>query len=878
PQKAAIVDHDGTRETTWAELLETATKIACYAQREGLSGIVPILQGRTMEYVATILGLNMAGIAVVNLTDTYPEERVNYICEDVGASVHADNVFVERAMGFPAEPFEFCGDLSDIAMLLYTSGSTGTPKGVVYDNHCLLCSIARNIKEVELDEQVIYASTGAFNFAVSQFELLATLASGATVHIISEDCRKDVSQITQYFNKHKISHAFIPFQLFRQIHIPLPFMKLVLLGSERIIDITLQTYKIMIVYASSESTLFVTHLILDRAYENPPIGKPVNGMTVYLLDKDGNLCDEGEICVAGPIAKGYWNRPELTAKTFVPNPFATGEHDKVLLHTGDIAKRLPDGNFLYLNRNDWMVKISGQRVEPGEIEAVMQQLPEVKQAVVKGFIDTHGQAYLCGFYTVTRPTSNETVRMYLAKNLPTYMQPRYLTQLVAFPTNINGKLDRLSLEAPKAAEFQSEYVAPETPEESLICRAFETVLNVKPIGVFDDFFRMGGDSLGIMALMIETEQLHLKPEYVFNGKTPRGIAALIPKDSTTQTDIYADCQEVRAFSPLTSSQKIVMNIYLSAPWSDVFNMPYLCTFPLDADVERIRKALLTVFAHYPVLSVKVVKQDGIYGMVQCPERKLDIPILDIREDELAQKKIEFVIPFRPEDDLLIRSVIYRTEKQIYLFWDTYHMVMDGTSMPLFFKQFVRAYQGEALVPEQFTQFHLSNCEQKFRQSKLFQEAKRFFDQKLTGHIFPSAPAFDHPDANYIGGSHVMLRSLAGQVFADKLERFVNTHGITVATFFTGMFAYTLQEMTQNEDVYFLSVESGRNDPRFQNTLGQVIQHIPLTVSFAKEATVIEHLQKLQADFIESLPYDYFPFELLEREYGVTPYIMYIYQG
>lgn len=879
PKKIAIVDRDGTRETTWVELLEVATKIAVHARRKGINGIIPIVQGRTMEYVASIMGLNMAGIAAVNLTDDYPEERVKYICEDVGATLCIDSAFVEEAMNVPIEPFEPCGDLSDIAMLLYTSGSTGTPKGVVFDNSCILQCIARNIKEMELDESVIFASTAMFSFAMFQFELLANLAAGATVHILSEDCRKNIMGMTEYFSKHQVTHAYVPYQIYKQMNKPLPFMKVIFLAGEKMSSMETRKYNTMVCYGLTETMTFATYFLLDKAYDTPPIGKSCDGMNVYLLDEDGNLCDEGEICVAGSISKGYWNRPALTAKTFVPNPFATGEHDKVLLHTGDIAKRLPNGNLLFLNRNDWMVKISGQRVEPGEIEAVMCRIPEIRQAVVKGFTNLYGQTYLCGFFTWNSPVLEEDIHTFLAKYLPAYMQPRYLVHLNTFPTNANGKLDRLSLKAPDTVAFQEEYTAPETPNEVLLCHAFGKVLHAQSVGVLDDFFRMGGDSLNVMELMIAAEPLCLNTENIFEGRTPRGIAKLLTTDARKYLDIYADCQEERVFYPLTSPQKIVLRTYLAEPDNTVFNLPAVYTFPVDIETERIQKALLEVFAHYPVLNVKLTQKEGIYGMVERPNIKLDIPLIDVKEEELPQKKQEFVVPFNPEIDLWIRAILYRTEKQVYLFWDVYHMIMDGTSLALFWEQFIRAYNEQPLIPEQLTQLHLSNYEQKYLQSDLLAEAKKFFGRKLSGRIFRSEPAFDHPEyGDSVQKSDAVMRRLTDPVLIDRLERFVETNNVTVATFFSGVFSYALHEITRNKHIYFLAVENGRHDFRLQHTMGQLIQHIPLVVSFEKETPFIERLQKLQADFIESWTYDCYPFELLESDYDVSPSIMHIYQG
>jgi uncharacterized protein YoaH (UPF0181 family) len=288
-------------------------------------------------------------------------------------------------------------------------------------------------------------------------------------------------------------------------------------------------YEIISIYGSSETIAGVASFAVDKKYDNTPIGKAVEGYAVYLLDENGSEVkdgEEGEICIAGIVARGYINLPDETKEAFRENPFSQNEDDKILFCSGDIGKRLPDGNLLYVNRKDWMLKINGQRVEPGEIEAIINTIPGIDTAVVKGFENEYGQSYMCAYYKETKPVSPEEIRAELLKKIPPYMVPLFIEKIEQFPINSNGKLDRKSLASPDISQYRNQYQKPENKVQELICSGFSSVLKQDSIGIDDDFFALGGDSIKGIMLQKACEKIDLTAEDIFTGRTPRIMALL----------------------------------------------------------------------------------------------------------------------------------------------------------------------------------------------------------------------------------------------------------------------------------------------------------------------------------------------------------------
>ena len=342
------------------------------------------------------------------------------------------------------------------------------------------------------------------------------------------EAMRDPVLLADYIYENKINRVFISPKMLRVFKQKGNYLKTVLTGSERVSNIYTDEFDTVVMYGQTESAAVMAFKI-DKKYDNTPIGKPFGNVRTHILDENGNESDEGELCLAGIFADGYLNLPEQTAKTFPPNPFRQQDGFDKLLHTGDIVRKDEQGNIIFLNRKDWMVKINGQRVEPGEIEAIIKNTLGVADAAIKDFKNQYGQVYLVAYYVGNESVDPQDIKSTIAKKLPPYMIPAFFVKLDKLPVNANGKLDRNALIAPEAGNFKTEYAAPETDMQKALCAAFEKVLGVENVGADDDFFAMGGDSIKCAMVSAECEIFKISTADIFEGKTPRMIERLMIK-------------------------------------------------------------------------------------------------------------------------------------------------------------------------------------------------------------------------------------------------------------------------------------------------------------------------------------------------------------
>ena len=555
PDKTAIVDRGGKRSTTYEELDVLSRRIAAKLRKSGnLSGqAVMVCMDRRMEYVAAEIGVMMAGAAFVPVVPEYPKERLDYIQEDCQAAARIDVSWLGDVGQYePAVPARRT-DGSKV-MLIYTSGSTGRPKGIVHTTASFSQGVVRNRHGFHLHEKDVLAAMAPMSFVILVLEYYGVLSCGGCVHIVSEEARKDVHMIEEYFDENGITCAFISPQMLKLFKNRAATLEKICTGSERVSMLSGDGYDLYNIYGASETAAMASYYKIEEAMENTPIGKPGEGLEFFLLDEEGQEVAEGEtgeICIKGILAEAYLNLEEQSAHAFQKQ-----EDGEILLHTGDLGKRLADGNYVYVNRKDWMVKINGQRVETGEIEIRMASVTDVENAVVKAFEDENGQNYLCGFYVSKSDVTAEQIKTVLKSTLPDYMIPRFFKRMDALPKNANGKLDRTVLLPPGIGEYKAEYREPENDTERRLCEGFQEVLHCGTTGREDDFFRLGGDSINVLQLLECLSDLPLTPEMVLRGRTPEMIAGLLLVEQTSGIR-KADCE--RKEYPLTDSQ---MGVYL----------------------------------------------------------------------------------------------------------------------------------------------------------------------------------------------------------------------------------------------------------------------------------------------------------------------------
>ena len=566
PDKTALVYKD--KKLTYRELNQKANQLAAILRNKGVKpdDIVGILADRSLEMILGVMAIVKSGAAYMPIDSEYPMDRVQFMLEDSQTKIllsqkhlfdrinfNGEIIDIEDSQlykGGVANP-EIINKPSDLAYIIYTSGSTGKPKGVMIEHHSLLNLSLWYKNSHNLTEKDNMTKYAGFGFDASVWEIFPAFISGAALHVISDDIRISPNDLNKYFEDNNITVSFLPTQLCEQ------FMDMAQNKSLRWLDTggdKLRTYKkknfvLANNYGPTEYTVCTSTFIVDKYYDNIPIGKPVSNTRVYILDKFNNLLPQGvpgELCVSGPgVARGYLNRDDLTASKFSPDPFGHG--DIRMYKTGDLARWLPDGNIEYLGRIDQQVKIRGFRIELGEIEQVLIKQETIKDAVVIAREDKNENKFLCAYVVSENELKIDEIKKELSKDLPYYMIPVYFVQLDRLPINPNGKVDKKALPDPlKLIDArQTECVKAENEIEKNLFNIWQEIIGIDNFGIDDNFFSIGGNSIksAIMQAKVQKEfNMEISLKEIFQFPTIKQLAEHI--SITAKPDVKDQVESV----------------------------------------------------------------------------------------------------------------------------------------------------------------------------------------------------------------------------------------------------------------------------------------------------------------------------------------------
>lgn len=450
-EKLAFNGPEESEKLTFAEYAVCCAKINGLLKSKGLSkgDCIAVLLGRNKEYlIAQTAGL-LYGYKLVLLDQGYPQERIDYSINDAGVKVIIDEKFMEEVQSI--EPDYEIPELTedDATIATYTSGSTGKPKGVLHDQGSLAEAVIRSVYMPEHMGNDIAALIAPFTFIAGVWMYLTVLCRAWTTVITPMAIVKNPRKLPEFLAENKISYTFMPPRVLKFFKPIGDDLKMVITGSEKVTKVYSDKFKIVNCYGMTETCATVVTFEIDKLYDNTPCGRPLMMDGAYILDENGNESETGEICLTGRFLKEYIGLKEQTDRVKVKNPFKDRDGNEWMYKTGDLGKRLPDGMIIYLNRKDWMIKINGQRIEPGEIEMVMKGVPGVTDAVVKDFQNNKGNTYMCGFYVADDTVTEQMLSDEIKKKLPSYMLPNSFVKLDVLPVNANGKLDRNALKDPK---------------------------------------------------------------------------------------------------------------------------------------------------------------------------------------------------------------------------------------------------------------------------------------------------------------------------------------------------------------------------------------------------------------------------------------------
>ncbi|WP_100525573.1 non-ribosomal peptide synthetase [Mycobacteroides abscessus] len=595
PDAVAVV---GTGvQLTYAQLDARANQLAhsLIAQGVGPGDRVAIMVGRSAEMLVAVLAVLKAGGVYLPIDPGYPPARIHYMLQDSGAMLVLARRDIPEAKQSPTPVVDLDDSASyssttttpsvdvhggDLAYMIYTSGSTGTPKGVLIEHHSVVNRLSWMQRAYPLDHTDVILQKTSISFDVSVWELFWWMIEGAAVCLLEPNGERDPDVITAAIERHSVTvthfvptmlTAFLDYVRAAGVVDRLSTLRTVFASGEALGPNTVTAFRelfgsdcateLVNLYGPTEATVDVTHFRCTADLNSVPIGKPIDNTRIHIVDNvDGKLRPlpigiAGELCIAGAgIARGYHRRPELTAQRFVENPFP-GE--RRVYRTGDLARWLPDGNIEFLGRVDHQIKIRGHRVETGEIEFQLRSISGVSDAVVTAWTDDGGQQRLC-CYAVTED-STEDIRRKLLITLPEYLIPSVIFPMKAFPLTPNGKVDRQALPHPTSIQdFDAGNIedkhGPRDAIETIVAAIWRQVLGRDSVGIHDDFFSLGGNSVNVVSVAAQAhlDGLDITPTLLFQNPTIAGLANSLSEKSMRRkkVDVASENLEIRTLPDL----------------------------------------------------------------------------------------------------------------------------------------------------------------------------------------------------------------------------------------------------------------------------------------------------------------------------------------
>ncbi|WP_169924638.1 non-ribosomal peptide synthetase [Xenorhabdus mauleonii] len=756
PDNVAVIFED--KSLTYRQLNGQANQLAivireyCQQQRNASMQAdtpVALYLNRSLEMVVSILAVLKAGGAYVPISPEYPPERVQFILQDTGSPcvltqqnhlsalekyiqplpiqpvlIATDNNAVTQ--GRSMEDLLPVNQSTDLAYIIYTSGTTGQPKGVALTHKNVINHLSWMQSEYPLNTSDKVLQQIPYTFDASVWELLAANWFGASIVMASPDVHKQPEELYRLIQKTGVTVVqFVPSMLgafcqtVRDFDQQLPStVRYVLCGGETLTMSHVNAFRainnsasvLINLYGPTETTNDITHFdITDDIDGNIPIGKAHHNTRLYVLNHYGRLApigSPGELYIGGAsLARGYWNRPELTAERFVENPFATDE-DKVrgytrLYKTGDRVRWLPDGNLEYLGRNDFQVKIRGYRIELGEIEAALTSNPLVKQAVV---IDREraGHKVLAAYLVSDDALTDDVLVQYLANHLPEYMIPASFTRIDAIPLTVNGKLDRHALPIP-VWENQDRHIAPRTELETRLSALWQEILGVERVGIEDNFFHMGGDSIIGIQLVSKLRQhgFSLQVKSLFEAPTVSRLAQLLNQTSSPAS-VAAEQGLLSGEFGLLPVQQDFFNQNLPSPHH--WNQAFMIRLPGTIKHTDIAQALARLVERHDILRAYFVHTEQGYHqcysagippwlptLLQCDIRKLN-------EHEQHQQLTQWQSSFHYCTGPLWQAAHLTgyPDGNARLFFAFHHLIIDAVSWRIITEDMRRLLQGQTL--------------------------------------------------------------------------------------------------------------------------------------------------------------------------------------
>jgi amino acid adenylation domain-containing protein len=942
PDATAVEQDDQT--LSFGELEARSNQVARLLAQRGVvvGALVGLCLERSPATIVAMLGVLKAGAAYVPLDPEHPSDRLSSLLQDTGARI----VLTEERLAARLPAFEgelICLDRDralidgqeqsglelrvrpdDPAYVLYTSGSTGEPKGVVGLHRGAVNRMRWewSLAPWESGEKGCHKTN--LGFVDSVHEIFGALCAGVPLVLIPDHKARDPRALVATLAEHGVSRLVLVPSLLAvlleqgsDLGRQLPRLRRWTASGEALSRQLAERFAEQLPFAtlwnlygstevSADATLFELETTWlesdDRA--DVPIGRPIANVRAYVLDPSLQPLPvgvPGELHIGGSgLARGYWNRPELTSACFVADPFGD-ESGGRLYKTGDRARYLDDGTLEYLGRIDSQVKIRGQRVEPGEIESVLHEHPRVQRAVVVAREDRPGDQRLVA-YVVLQSGSADAPEVQgqlvsaLRQRLPAHMLPSACVLLEAFPLLPSGKLDREALPLPVLERGPAGFVGPRCETENILCAIWTELLGVERVGVHDDFFALGGHSLlaarSVNRIHDKWAGLALSLRSVFEHPTVAGLAASIdallsPGDTEDAVPGARSVAEEPALARRARSGESPLSFAQQRLWfldrlgaGSAYNMPVAYRLKGGLDLGSLQRAVLELVRRHEVLRTGIVLVDGVPVQRIAEQVPLDIGLVDLSELESAAREAEIerlarehaLRPFDLSRPPLCRvSVLDCGNDERVLLLTLHHVVSDGWSMELVSTELSLLYEAftrgaPSPLPDLAFQYADFACWQRERlQGAELERQLTYWRRQLSGLTALQLPV-DHPRPAVQGYESASFDFALPGELCEQLRQLARNEGVTLSMLLLAAWQVLLSKSCGTHDVAVGSPIANRTRVELEPLIGFFVNTLVLRGDLsAQQSFAGDLLPRIKECVLAASEHQELPFEKLVEE-------------
>ena len=929
------------RETlTYAQLNQRANRLAHHLKQRGLGqeSLVSLLADRGLDFLTIMLAVYKVGAAYLPLDPKHPAQRHAAILERAKPSlcIHSSayTVATQSSLGdMVHRPYIACSEtllqldgpchnaarvpvaLDSLAYVIFTSGSTGTPKGAMVVQRGMINHLSAKLTDLEMGrgDRVVQNASQCFDISVWQF--LAPLLCGAETQIVDDEIAHDPSRLLPL----AIAEGTTLLEL-------VPSMLRLILDMDEFADLDPRHLRMLIptgealppelarrwlhafphigllnAYGPTECSDDVTHHLIvqppSTKVVNMPIGTPLCNTRLYVVDTHLNpvpIGVAGEALVAGEgVGRGYLGDPAKTAKVFIPDAFATHPGQR-LYRTGDLVRhRLQEGENTYvlefLSRVDHQVKIRGFRIELGEIEAVLVDHPHVGAAVVR--VDSRGTLKRLVAYVEVgeNAVDLDELQVLLKARLPEYMVPSSVLALDRFPLTSNGKIDRIKLPDPEFNDNNAPKIAARTPAEHKLVAIWSDLLGLPQVGIHDNFFKLGGDSILTIQMIARARKqgLIFNARQVFQYQTIAELALHgVPLDSAIQESqgtipeypnkalLLSDDPSVAVILPLSPMQEGVLYHLLLDENPALYLIQVSCRIQGELDVALFRRAWQMALERRDILHASFApNEQGVYqqSIHRHMQPKWLMESLD-RQDEAAFTfflEADRRLGFELNNPPLLRFALFQQAPQDWRFvFTVHHILIDGWSETLLFRDVFAAYQAlvdeaELTWPAPARSFASYLA---WRELQPLKEDQDYWDRQVAAIDEPTylASVAGNPASTHTGFEEI--EHCLDPAIVSMLQQTARDLGITLSTLFVGAWAVVLSKLVGRDQVGFGLTVSGRPEqlPDADEAVGLFINTLPVWVVVDGHKDIGTWLQQLQQAQSERLTHAQLPLQRIQN--------------